>query len=217
MNGVAVEKLTRERRKQLTRDALLDAAADVFARRGFHGASLEEIAETAGFTRGAIYKNFDDKEELFFAVIERFNDRLLAEFARILDETKGLDLDDGHITAVVGKWRNMDADDPNFFVLGLEFNLYLIRNPEVRERAVARRRAQAKRVARFIEERSKGAGIRLPMPAIDLATIFLVTSDGFNAEALIDPQIADLYEPFLRLVMHGMAAQMGQPGPIREG
>src|SRR2546430_8969285 len=57
---MAVEKLTPERRRQLTRDTLLDAAAVVFARRGFHGASLEEIAETAGVTRGALYKHLID-------------------------------------------------------------------------------------------------------------------------------------------------------------
>src|SRR5947209_16684 len=83
-----VEKLTPERRRELTRSTLIDAAADVFARRGFHAASLEEIAETAGFTRGAIYKNFENKEELFFAVIERRVDAQLARFRAVLSEDK---------------------------------------------------------------------------------------------------------------------------------
>ncbi|MFP5380534.1 MAG: TetR family transcriptional regulator, partial [Vicinamibacteria bacterium] len=68
---VPVEKLTPERRRQQTRDVLIEAATEVFARRGFEGAALEEIAETAGFTRGAIYKNFAGKEDLFFAVTDR--------------------------------------------------------------------------------------------------------------------------------------------------
>src|SRR6266403_1869396 len=76
-----VEKLTPERRRELTRSTLIDAAADVFAKRGFHAASLEEIAEAAGFTRGAIYKNFENKEELFFAVIERRVDAQLSRFS----------------------------------------------------------------------------------------------------------------------------------------
>ncbi len=66
-----VEKLTPARRREMTRAALLDAAETVFARRGFEGASLDEIAEAAGFTRGAIYKNFDGKEDLFFALFDR--------------------------------------------------------------------------------------------------------------------------------------------------
>src|SRR2546430_1063402 len=74
-----VERWTPERRRALTRDTLISSAAAVFARRGFEGASLEEIADAAGFTRGAIYKNFDGKEDLFFAVGDRdFADRLHA-------------------------------------------------------------------------------------------------------------------------------------------
>src|SRR4051795_10735510 len=79
-----VERWTPERRRELTRTTLIAAAAEVFGRRGFEGASLEEIAETAGFTRGAIYKTFGNKEELFFAVsdqdfatkVQAFSDRV---------------------------------------------------------------------------------------------------------------------------------------------
>ena len=52
----------------------------VFAKRGFQGASLDEIAETAGYTRGAIYKHFADKEELLHEVCVRLNERTFAEF-----------------------------------------------------------------------------------------------------------------------------------------
>src|SRR3954464_2176363 len=77
------ERWTPERRRERTRDALLDAAIEVFARRGFHGASLDEIAETAGFTRGAIYKHFADKDELLHAACARVNDRTIAQFAAL--------------------------------------------------------------------------------------------------------------------------------------
>src|SRR5215212_416476 len=80
---MAVEKLTRERRRQQTRDVLIAAATEVFAQRGYEGASLEEIAETAGFTRGAIYKNFAGKEDLFFAVTDRFNELIIEAFRAI--------------------------------------------------------------------------------------------------------------------------------------
>ena len=49
-----VERLTPERRRQLTRDALVAAAAEVFTAKGFHAASLDEIADAAGFTRGVV-------------------------------------------------------------------------------------------------------------------------------------------------------------------
>ena len=82
--GMAVQPLTPERRRELTKTALVEAAADVFAKRGFEGASLEEIAEAAGFSRGAIYSNFGSKEDLMLAVVERYNETLVGAFSETL-------------------------------------------------------------------------------------------------------------------------------------
>ena len=60
-------------RRGRTRERLLDAAYDVFAEHGVHVATVEQITERAGFTRGAFYSNFTTKEELFFALMEREN------------------------------------------------------------------------------------------------------------------------------------------------
>ena len=201
-----VEKWTPARRRQHTRDTLLEAAELVFARRGFHGASLEEIAETAGFTRGAIYKHFTDKEDLFLAVNDRFNDRTLQAFSQLLDEQGSQGYDDVDIDAVATIWRQRFTKDRDFFILGLEFNLYLARNPEVRDRLVPRRHENARRVAQFMEKRAAGAGVKLGLPTEDLANIFLITSDAFSAAALTDPDLARLYEPFLDLFVQGIIA-----------
>src|SRR5215469_1395854 len=64
------EPLTPERRRQQTREYLLAAAAEVFADRGFHGATLDEVAAVAGFTKGAVYSNFKSKDDLFLALLE---------------------------------------------------------------------------------------------------------------------------------------------------
>ena len=196
---MAVEKLTPERRRQLTREALLDAAAQVFARRGFHGASLDEIAETAGFTRGAIYKHFTDKEDLLFAVSDRYNERALEGFSDLLGTTGSAD----NLQAVAARWMEMHVNDPEFFMLGAEFNLYLLRNPEARARAVEHRREQTRRIAAFMEETDEAVGVTMPMPAADLASMFLVTADGFTMAALIDPEIAKLYGTFLEIFVKG--------------
>ena len=78
----------RERRRELTAPRLA-GAAEVFAARGFHGASLDEIAETAGSTRGAIYKNFANKEELFFAVRDNDFNLTLQSFSQKLERDGG--------------------------------------------------------------------------------------------------------------------------------
>ena len=206
-NGVmATEKWTPERRRQLTRDALIDAAAEVFAKRGFHGASLDEIAETAGFTRGAIYKNFGGKEDLFFAVNEEINQRALEGFAELLGST-GV----GDVAAIAAKWKELIVGDFQFFTLVLEFNLDAMRNPDLHQRLIERRRHSTQMVAKFVEEQSARAGVKLAMPSEDLANIFLITTDGFTHAAAIDPDTARLYEPFLELLI---AALLVNPSEV---
>jgi AcrR family transcriptional regulator len=129
---VSVARLTRAEAQAQTRQRLLDAAAVVFARRGFHGASLEEVADEAGYTKGAVYSNFASKENLFLAVLEaRFRDR--TEFYRRLGEQAarepGQDLP--------GLLPGLDAPDEVWCLLETEFWLYALRNPSVRERMAA--------------------------------------------------------------------------------
>src|SRR5690349_8895376 len=102
-NGDVVEKWTPERRRQHTRDVLIEAAMQVFAEKGFEAASLEEIADAAGYSRGAIYKNFGGKEELFLAVNRRFNERALASIGDAIEE-HGLGMDPGSIPELAQLW-----------------------------------------------------------------------------------------------------------------
>ncbi|NQX25821.1 TetR/AcrR family transcriptional regulator [Microbacteriaceae bacterium VKM Ac-2854] len=74
-------------RRGRTREKLLDSAYEVFAATGVHAASVEQITEHAGFTRGAFYSNFSSKEELFFALMERENDARIAVLAERLEDT----------------------------------------------------------------------------------------------------------------------------------
>ncbi|HWW43999.1 MAG TPA: TetR/AcrR family transcriptional regulator, partial [Acidimicrobiia bacterium] len=67
---MAIDPLTPERRRERTRRHLIDAGAVVFGQRGYHGGSLDEVAATAGFTKGAVYSNFKNKDALFVAVLE---------------------------------------------------------------------------------------------------------------------------------------------------
>ena len=78
----------RQERREQTRSELVGAARSVFLRRGFHAASLDEIAAEAGFTKGAVYSNFAGKEDLFFAVYERRLEARAAELHRIADEAE---------------------------------------------------------------------------------------------------------------------------------
>jgi len=80
INGMPLERLTPERRRAMTRDHLLAAAAEVFAQRGYHSATIDEVAEAAGFTKGAVYSNFSSKEDLFLALAQRRQEQLISAF-----------------------------------------------------------------------------------------------------------------------------------------
>jgi AcrR family transcriptional regulator len=86
---VAVERLSRAEKQAQTRSALVDAAQTIFLRRGFTGASVEEISAEAGFTRGAFYSNFESKEQLF---VELLKDRMYSDPKRMA-ERRLADLD----------------------------------------------------------------------------------------------------------------------------
>lgn len=202
------ERWTPERRRQQTRDVLVDAASQVFAERGFEGASLEEIAERAGFSRGAIYKNFGGKDELFLAVNQRHNERAVARFAELTDELGG-GWDVGSIPDLAAEWRRMFFRESELYILGAEFNLYVLRHPELRPKVVEHVQRNVVMIADFMGEMATRAGVELPYPPELLARMLLSASDGFQQTMRLDPESPDLLEPFLELFMRAV----GTPHP----
>ncbi len=197
-----VEKLTRERRRQQTRDVLIAAATEVFARRGFEGSSLEEIAETAGFTRGAIYKNFDGKEDLFLAVTDRFNEQVIAAFRSVAPDSASAG--EWDISRLAELWRASVGEFEELFAIGKEYELYVLRNPDARPTAIAHRRKQRDLVASFIDEVAERTDMTLRLPAATLASVILAAADGLTYAARIDGE--DLFAAFLEVLNAGMIA-----------
>ena len=122
------ERLTREEKKARTRAQLIDAAATVFARRGFVAASLDEVAEEAGLTKGAVYSNFDSKDDLFQAVMD---DRLNEPMLHVADDILG-STDSFQEQAMKGARAFTDAveRERDVYLLGIEFDVYVARHPE---------------------------------------------------------------------------------------
>jgi AcrR family transcriptional regulator len=198
-----LEPLTRERRRQLTRDVLISAATEVFARRGYEGASLDEIAEAAGFTRGAIYKNFGGKEDLFFCVIDHLNAQVIEAFRAIAPTSA--DSKEWDVSRLAELWRASVAEFDELFAISREYELYVLRNPDARPRAVAHRQSQRVLVTSFIEEVADLAGISLRLPAEVLSAIILAAADGLAYSLRVDGE--DLFAPFLELLNAGMVAE----------
>jgi AcrR family transcriptional regulator len=198
---VPVEKLTPERRRQQTRDSLIDAAAQVFARRGYSGASLDEIAETAGFTRGAIYKNFTDKEDLFFAVFDRWNERAIEAFRQMLAPDESFTEDD--FDAISRRWVEMIAGDRDIYALDLEMRLFALRDAEFRKKLAAHALRVEHLIAGLIDEQMAKAGVESNFPPDVLARVMLAASDGIRSDVFLQGADYTRYVEFLEVFTQG--------------
>jgi TetR/AcrR family transcriptional regulator, transcriptional repressor of aconitase len=78
----------RDEQRARTRADLLDAAARVFAAQGYHAASVDQVAEAAGYTKGAVYSNFSSKEELFLELLERHLDQAINVIEQLVFEVE---------------------------------------------------------------------------------------------------------------------------------
>jgi len=195
---IDAERWTPERRRARTRAALVDAARQVFARKGFDGASLDEIAATAGYTRGAIYKHFRGKEDLLFAVYDQANDEALRRYAGMLEVDPAHPLD---VAAIVDTWNELFLQGDDNRALALEFELYALRNPEVSDRFLEHRRHNERLVAEFMRTNSRDLGLRFAVPIDVLSAILLITSEAFMRVAQTDRDGGELFRQFLELLL----------------
>nr|CRL78089.1 TetR family transcriptional regulator [Mycolicibacterium malmesburyense] len=192
-SGMA-ERWTRERRLEHTRSLLLDAAEDVFAEKGFTAATLDDIAYAAGYTKGAIYKHFSTKEELFLAVSDRYWRRYFDNFAEVMSSSEQVGARERD--EIARRWRELSRDrGAEHAALGHEFTLYLLRNPEARDRVVGKRAEVVEKLANFIVDGIDRLGGTLVIPPLTFAQVLIATSDAVVLGSELDD--VDLYRPII--------------------
>jgi AcrR family transcriptional regulator len=196
----------RQEQKAMTRRRLLDAAETVFAKRGFHGASVEEIAREAGATTGALYANFAGKEELFLAL---FEDTLATDVRGYSEAFEAEPRPGDNGRAAADRWMRVLRERPSYFPLFVEFWAHAVRQPEMRERLAARLATLRMSNARLVE---KGAGSQdlslSPQAAERLGLMITALGNGLALEKLVDPAAVpdELYGEMLVLIFEGLAA-----------
>jgi AcrR family transcriptional regulator len=177
-------RMTREQSKAHTRERLLDAARSVFARGGFHGASVEEIASEAGFSTGALYSNFDGKEDLFLALMERE----IAAHAREIAEAVGARASvDERAKGGARQWMTMIEREPELLLLFMEFWAYGVRDVRVRPKVAARFAQVRELLTRLIADGVREFDLELALPAEQLAVAIDALADGIARQKLADP------------------------------
>jgi AcrR family transcriptional regulator len=188
---------TQEERRRLTRQRLLEAAAAVFARRGFAAASVEEIAKEAGYSTGAIYWHFSGKEDLFLAMAAEFAVDRVRELTGVIGDEE---VDGAERGLRAGdQWMERLAADPVRFRVAIEFRNYAQDQPDVREALATRVAAVRDATARQIASDAAAGRIALPISAEDLAAVIRALGLGLAIEKLTDPDAIrdELFGDFL--------------------
>ena len=210
------KRKTQAERREETREQILAAAAAVFAKRGFHATSLEAIAEEAGFSRGAVYYNFADKEELFLELL----DRRCAERAHDLRTVFADAADDVEATsrqAQLAAQRALDAmtGDPEWRALYMEFLAHAARDAAFR-RAFAQRTDQMRgALEEVVVQRTRPIADALGMEPEQLAVVIDSLGTGLWANHMLHGARAvppDLFSKALALLVEGIAARTAVPG-----
>ncbi len=201
---------TRQEQQADTRDRILRAAAKVFARHGFDGASLGQVADEAGFTKGAVYSNFESKDDLFASLLEIRCRESLEEIHRLLEAPGPAE---GRVQAIGDRLTQRVLGDRDGTRLFLEFWSQSLRNPRLRRRFRAIWGETRAGLARLIEDGASLAGVALPLPADQLVSAAMALYDGLALQMLLDPGLVQpcTLGAALSLIVPGLTPEESPP------
>lgn len=201
-------RLTRAEAKARTREQLLDAAARVFAQKGFAGASVEEIAESAGYSTGALYSNFAGKEQLFLELLSTRQSRGIARQAAAIAEFLNGDTARGEdpFDAIARFFVRVAGRDTEFAALQAEFWLYAVRNPDAMAVMAAKSEEQIDALEPLAELLMERFGAAPGVSPRMVARIVLGLFQGLMRQHRLDPAAIsdDLLARTLRWLFTGM-------------
>ncbi|MET0132974.1 MAG: TetR/AcrR family transcriptional regulator [Kibdelosporangium sp.] len=174
-------RLTRAESQARTRDLLVATARGLFLRDGYHATSLEKVADEAGFSKGAVYSNFRNKDELCLAVLDAIHaDELTKALAEVGTANS---FDEG--IAGFQTWAERMIGDEGWTTLEVEFAIQARRDPKLRAELASRDKAIRDAISNVVASRAD----HLAMDPHDLATALLSLGIGLGMQRVIDPTI----------------------------
>ena len=204
-------RLSRAEQNDRNRALLLAAARRVFLDRGYYAATLEQIADEAGFSKGAVYSRFASKADMFLALLEDRIAERAGQNAGLARELAGT----GNFAAVLDLAEREERAAPGWRLLVTEFRVHAARDPELNRRYAALHARTVDGVAAVLASVSKGDAEDLPVPPRQLAELALAIETGRALEQLASPDA--LGGPGLP-VLHRLGDWFtGHPAPIGEG
>ena len=208
------KRKTQAERREETRELVLEAAARVFADRGFHATSLDAIAAEAGFSRGAVYYNFADKEELFLELLDRRCAERAQDLRAVFADTPERDVAATSRQAQLAADHALDAmtGDPEWRALYLEFLAHAARDAGFRRRFSKRSDEMRGALEEVVVERTRPVADALDMEPEQLAVVIDALGTGLWAHHMLHGPRAvphDLFSKALALLVDGIAARAG--------
>jgi AcrR family transcriptional regulator len=195
--------LTRRQKQQQTRKSLLQAAAQLFCKRGLEGASVDEVAQAAGFTKGAFYANFKSKEELFLVMLD---ERFSQELERLDHALAGTDEPREEARAAAADFIHSAGDDewPSLY---FQFVAHAARNEEFRQELATRHQAMRERLGEIFGRWKEGLGVPPALPVEQITAMMFFMADGFLVDRIVEPSLSEeLYTTMVGVFLRGLEA-----------
>jgi AcrR family transcriptional regulator len=178
-------RLTRAESQARTRDRLIATAKQLFLRDGYASTSLEKVADEAGYSKGAVYSNFRNKDQLCLAVLDTIHAEHTASIAELLEATDSLE----ERLAAFQSWAERRIGDQEWTALEVEFAVSTRRDPAMQRELATRDQVIRGLIAQLITAGAEEYDITLPMSADDAATALLSLGIGLGVQRAIDPTI----------------------------
>jgi AcrR family transcriptional regulator len=176
-------RLSRAEQNDRNRALLFAAARRVFLARGYHAATLEQIADEAGFSKGVVYSRFASKADLFLALLE---DRIAERAAQNAQAARDL-AGSGDFTGLFELAQRAERAAPGWRLLVTEFRIHAARDPELNRRYAALHARTADGIARALAMISERGAEDLPFPPRQLAELLLAVETGLALEQQASP------------------------------
>jgi AcrR family transcriptional regulator len=197
-------RLSRAEQNDRNRALLLSAALRVFLSRGYHAATLEQIADEAGFSKGAVYSRFESKADMFLALLtDRIAARAAENAAAVAELTSS-----GTVAGLIELAWQAERATPGWRLLVIEFRVLAARDPVLNRRYAAAHATTIDGFASVLSALAERDGISLAVPARQLAELLLAIETGLALEQLASPDAIDTRQAG---AVHRQLAELASP------
>jgi len=203
------KRLRRDESQAQTRARLLAAAGRVFARLGYTGASVDAVAEEAGYSKGAVYSNFASKEDIFLELMREHEAREQRDIGKIILQLAESRAAHDEVIATMNGWLRTMNSDLDWSLLAVELQLHAQRSPAFAAHYDALNAQHRAALGELIAQLFAAAGKRLPADPDQVGAIVMALVQGFALERRRGKKKgSDPAGPLIGLVLMGLMGSL---------